>query len=248
LVERGYAASTISRRVSAVKGFHRFLVSDELVQTNPAESISLPKRPDRLPDALSVAQINALLDQPFGEGPRAQRDKAMLEILYGCGLRASELVGLDMGCIDFAGGVVRVLGKGLDYTPLALSPEDLQFIESQQFNTTQIARLLGIPASLMLAKVEGTSLTYSNIEQEWLTFAEYTLSAYADEICEALTSLLPEGQWCAPDWDSLHRSDTNTRYSAYQTAISAGFMTVDEARAREGWAPINQTTPQEVTL
>ena len=53
---------------------------------------------------------------------------------------------------------------------MALSPEDLQFIESQQFNTTQIARLLGIPASLMLAKVEGTSLTYSNIEQEWLTF------------------------------------------------------------------------------
>ena len=143
---------------------------------------------------------------------------------------------------------MRVLGKGLDYTPLALSPEDLQFIESQQFNTTQIARLLGIPASLMLAKVEGTSLTYSNIEQEWLTFAEYTLSAYADEICEALTSLLPEGQWCMPDWDSLHRSDTNTRYSAYQTAISAGFMSVDEARAREGWAPINQTTPQEVTL
>lgn len=112
LVERGYAASTISRRVSAVKGFHRFLVSDELVQTNPAESISLPQRPDRLPDALSVAQINALLDQPFGEGPRAQRDKAMLEILYGCGLRASELVSLDMGCIDFDGGVVRVLGKG----------------------------------------------------------------------------------------------------------------------------------------
>lgn len=112
LVERGYAASTISRRVSAVKGFHRFLVSDELVQTNPAESISLPQRPDRLPDALSVNQINALLDQPFGEGPRAQRDKAMLEILYGCGLRASELVSLDMGCIDFAGGVVRVLGKG----------------------------------------------------------------------------------------------------------------------------------------
>ena len=81
LVERGYAASTISRRVSAVKGFHRFLVSDELVQTNPAESISLPQRPDRLPDALSVAQINALLDQPFGEGPRAQRDKAMLLII-----------------------------------------------------------------------------------------------------------------------------------------------------------------------
>ena len=146
-----------------------------------------------------------------------------------------------------AGGV-RVLGKGLDYTPLALSPEDLQFIESQQFNTTQISRLLGIPASLMLANVEGTSLTYSNIEQEWLTFAEYTLSAYADEICEALTQLLPDGQYCAPDWDSLHRSDTNTRYSAYQTAIQAGFMTIDEARAREGWTPIHQTTPQETTL
>ena len=112
LVDREYAASTVARRVSAVKGFHRFLVSDELVQKNPAESISIPQRPDRLPDALSIAQINALLDQPFGEGPRAQRDKAMLEVLYGCGLRVSELVGLDVSCVDFDGGVVHVLGKG----------------------------------------------------------------------------------------------------------------------------------------
>ena len=112
LAQRGYASSTVSRRVSAVKGFHRFLAADEIVATNPAASVVIPKKPDRLPDALSVAQVAALLDQSFPEDARGARDRAMLEVLYGCGLRVGELVGLDVGDVDFDGGVLRVFGKG----------------------------------------------------------------------------------------------------------------------------------------
>ena len=112
LRDRGYVASSVGRRISAVKGFHRFLAREELSDANPADSVVIPKKPDKLPGSLSIAQVNALLDQPFPDDARGARDRAMLEVLYGCGLRASELVGLDVGDIDFDGGVLRVFGKG----------------------------------------------------------------------------------------------------------------------------------------
>ena len=65
---------------------------------------------------------------------------------------------------------VKVLGNNLTYVPLDMKPADLQFLETQKFDTTQIARLLGIPASIMLAAVDGSNLTYSNIEQSWIEF------------------------------------------------------------------------------
>ena len=81
-------------------------------------------------------------------------------------------------------GDIKVVGKNLEYVPLSLKPADLQFLETQKFDTTQIARLLGIPASIMLAAVDGSNLTYSNIEQSWIEFADYTLAAYTGEIEE----------------------------------------------------------------
>ena len=77
-----------------------------------------------------------------------------------------------------------MVGKALEYVPLDMKPADLQFLETQKFDTTQIARLLGIPASIMLAAVDGSNLTYSNIEQSWIEFADYTLAAYTGEIEE----------------------------------------------------------------
>lgn len=112
LLARGYAASSVERHVSALKGFHRFLVREDICRMNPAATVLLPKIPERLPDALSVEQVDAVLGQDFRPGPLGQRDRAMLEVLYGCGLRASELVGLDMGNLFMTEGVMRVMGKG----------------------------------------------------------------------------------------------------------------------------------------
>ena len=132
---------------------------------------------------------------------------------------------------------VKVLGSKLKYVPLDMKPADLQFLETQKFDTTQIARLLGIPASIMLAAVDGSNLTYSNIEQSWIEFADYTLAAYTGEIEELFNRLLPRGRTAAFDWDSSRRADMYDRYAAYASALGAGWMDVNEIRAREALPP-----------
>lgn len=144
---------------------------------------------------------------------------------------------------------IKVLGENLTYVPLDMKPADLQFLETQKFDTTQIARLLGIPASIMLAAVDGSNLTYSNIEQSWIEFADYTLAAYAGEIEELFNRLLPRGRTAAFDWDSSRRADMADRFNAYQTAIASGWMTVDEIRrARPCRHWIRQQQPKGATM
>lgn len=128
---------------------------------------------------------------------------------------------------------VAVLGNGLSYQPIFLSPSDAQFIESQQFTTTQIARLFGVPASLMLATVEGNSQSYSNVEQDWIAFTRFGLMEDLGEIEDALTDVLPRGQRAKFNLEGLLRTDTLTRYQSYQIALAAGFLTIDEVRSIE---------------
>jgi len=109
---RGLAPSSIERKLSAVKSFHKFLVREGLSETLPTEQIPLPKVPERLPDVISIAEATKLLTQPFPKQPVGYRDHAILELLYGCGLRVSELTGLDMSDLDLEAGFIRVFGKG----------------------------------------------------------------------------------------------------------------------------------------
>ncbi len=108
----GLAPSSVNRKVSAVKSFHRFLARESLAETQPASALPLPKAPERLPDVVSVPDVERLLAQPFPDGPAGIRDRAVLETLYGCGVRVSELAGLDVADLDLAEGLLRVLGKG----------------------------------------------------------------------------------------------------------------------------------------
>lgn len=112
LRHRGLAPSSVERKVAAVKSFHKFLVREGLTENHPSAHLPLPKVPERLPDAISVEDVERLMSQPFGEEPRGMRDIAILETLYGCGLRVSELVGLDFDDLMLDEGVVRVFGKG----------------------------------------------------------------------------------------------------------------------------------------
>ncbi len=109
---RGDAPSTVERRMAAVKSIHRFLVREGVTENHPTSRVPLPKVPERLPDVITIEQADELLSQRFPDGPSGYRDRAILELLYGCGLRASELVGLDIAYVDFEGGFIRVYGKG----------------------------------------------------------------------------------------------------------------------------------------
>jgi integrase/recombinase XerD len=98
--------------VAAVRSFHRFLAREGLVTGAVAMDLPLPASPERLPDVVSISEVETLLAQPFGAAPAGIRDRAILEVLYGCGLRVSELVGLDVGDWDRSAGLLKVTGKG----------------------------------------------------------------------------------------------------------------------------------------
>jgi integrase/recombinase XerD len=112
LRQSGLAPASVERTVSALKSFHRFSVREGLAEHDPTATVRLPKVPDTLPETLSVAQVTTLLDQVFPPTAIGLRDQAILELFYGCGLRVSELVGLDLSAVLFADGYLRVRGKG----------------------------------------------------------------------------------------------------------------------------------------
>lgn len=113
LKERGYATTTVARKVAAAKSFFGFLVSDGKIKTDPTEDISSPKVGKDLPETLTVDQVRLLIEQPSKTStPEAKRDRAMLELLYASGMRVSELVGLNVEDVDIKNGFVRPFGKG----------------------------------------------------------------------------------------------------------------------------------------
>lgn len=108
----GYAASSIERAASAIKSFHRFMVREGLTSSHPTSTLRLPKKEERLPDLITIDQAMRLLDQEFPDTAAGARDRALLEVLYGCGLRVSESVGLDLADLHLEEGLLRVFGKG----------------------------------------------------------------------------------------------------------------------------------------
>lgn len=140
---------------------------------------------------------------------------------------------------------IRVLGKGLAYDPITLSPKDAQWLESQQFNTTQVARLFGVPASLMLAAVEGNAQTYANVEQDWIAFTRFTLMGYLRKIEAGLSELVPRGQTVRFNVESLLRTDTKTRYEGHAIALGR-WETADEIRDIEGLPPMTPAQRAEL--
>lgn len=108
----GLAPASVERKAAAVKSFHKFLVREGVTVNHPTASMPLPKKPQRLPDVVSIEAVERLLEQPFPDGPVGLRDRAILETLYGCGMRASELTGLDVADVELTDGFVRVFGKG----------------------------------------------------------------------------------------------------------------------------------------
>ena len=106
------ATTSVARRMAAVRGLYRYLVRERALPTDPAFRLQTPRHPQPLPRVLGVDQVEQVLRGVPAEGPLAERDLALFELLYGCGLRASEVVTLRLTDIDLEGGLVRCLGKG----------------------------------------------------------------------------------------------------------------------------------------
>ena len=106
------AEASVRRATVTVRSLHRFLVDEGSAATDPTLELAVPKAPDALPKALSEEEITRLLDAAVGITAPDYRDRAILELLYGTGMRISELCGLSLGDVDLSDSMVRVLGKG----------------------------------------------------------------------------------------------------------------------------------------
>jgi integrase/recombinase XerD len=106
------SASTIHRKAACLRSFYRHLRRENLVDEDPTAALTAPRRGKKLPQVLSLGEVKSLLAQPRGAEPAALRDRALLELMYACGLRASEAIGLEVGDVDVERGFVRAYGKG----------------------------------------------------------------------------------------------------------------------------------------
>lgn len=112
LGRRGLASSSKARTMSAVRGFFKFLAREEMIDANPLRDIRSGRRDRKIPRQLSVADVERIFEVVSGEQPLMLRDRAMLELLYACGLRVSELVGLKLRRVNVRDGFLSVVGKG----------------------------------------------------------------------------------------------------------------------------------------
>jgi integrase/recombinase XerD len=106
------APATLQRKIACLRSFYRHLRRDQILAEDPTSELRPPRSPARLPNVLTRDEVARLLAQPRGSDPAAQRDRALLETMYACGLRASEAIGLELSELDLETGILRARGKG----------------------------------------------------------------------------------------------------------------------------------------
>ena len=121
--------ATVSRKTACLRSFYRHLRREELIDADPTATLSPPQKSRKLPQVLSHAEVTKLLESAKGSDPIAIRDRALLEVMYGCGLRASEAIGLDVGDVDLRHGFVRPHGQGSKDRVVPLGREAARAVE-----------------------------------------------------------------------------------------------------------------------
>ena len=166
LLERGYAIASIDRHISAVKSFHRFCMREDFARANPASTVKLPAMPAKLPDVLSIEQAGAVLEQVAGTDARSLRDRAILEVLYGCGLRVSECSGLNLGDCALDEGFLRVIGKGDKERVTPISGFALEALSSYLADgRSELEKPYAKPTAAVFLNARGGRLTRQSIHK-----------------------------------------------------------------------------------
>jgi integrase/recombinase XerD len=129
LTEKERSATTQSRVISGIRAYYKYLLIENLVTKNPTELLETPKLGRKLPDVLEVNDIDLLLSSLDMSTPKGQRDRTMLETMYSCGLRVSELVNLKISDLFFDTGFIRVIGKGNKQRLIPIGSEAVKFID-----------------------------------------------------------------------------------------------------------------------
>ncbi|MDP3814319.1 site-specific tyrosine recombinase XerD [Pseudomonas sp.] len=157
-LNEGYKARSTARLLSGLRGFYRFLLREGLIVGDPTLQVDLPQLGRPLPKSLSEADVEALLAAPELDDPIGLRDRAMLEVLYACGLRVSELIGLTLEQVNLRQGVLRVFGKGSKERLVPLGEEAIAWIERYSKEARSLL-LGGKPSDVLFPSLRGEQMT-----------------------------------------------------------------------------------------
>lgn len=154
----GRKNATAARRLSGLRRFYRYLLREQLIGEDPTLRIESPQLPRRLPDTLSEADVEALLAEPVADIALEIRDRAMMEILYGCGLRVSELVSMRVDQANLRQGVVRIVGKGNRERLVPLGEEAVDWL-SRYLDQARTELLRGRASDALFPGNRGTAMS-----------------------------------------------------------------------------------------
>ncbi|MDO6570742.1 site-specific tyrosine recombinase XerD [Gilvimarinus sp. 2_MG-2023] len=153
-----YSSRSTARLLSCLRGFYRFQLRENAISENPLAGIENPKLPRSLPKLLTESDVEALLSAPDVDDAVGLRDKAMLELLYACGLRVTELTQLTLPMLNLRQGVVRVLGKGSKERLVPLGEEAAYWLE--RYITSKRSELLAArPSEAVFPSTRGVAMT-----------------------------------------------------------------------------------------
>ncbi|MGA8120152.1 tyrosine recombinase XerC [Rouxiella badensis] len=161
----GLGASSLALRLSALRSFLDWQVHQGVLQANPAKGISTPRAPRHLPKNIDVDEVGQLLNIDLND-PLAVRDRAMLEVMYGAGLRLSELVGINLGHVDLPSGEIWVMGKGSKERKLPIGRTAVTWLE----NWLALRDLFGPEDDAMFLSNQGRRISTRNVQKR---FAEW---------------------------------------------------------------------------
>lgn len=157
-LNEGYKARSTARFLSGLRGFYRYLLREGLITQDPTLQIDLPQLGRPLPKSLSEADVEALLAAPELDDPIGLRDRAMLEVLYACGLRVTELISLTREQVNLRQGVIRVFGKGSKERLVPLGEEAIVWIERYSKEARPFL-LDGKPSDVLFPSSRGEQMT-----------------------------------------------------------------------------------------
>jgi integrase/recombinase XerD len=157
-VDHAYKPRSTARFLSGVRGFYRYLLREKLIEVDPTLQIDMPQLGKPLPKSLSEADVEALLAAPDPSEAIGQRDRAMLEVLYACGLRVTELISLTLEQVNLRQGVLRVMGKGSKERLVPMGEEAIVWVE-RYMRDARHELLNGRPSDVMFPSQRGEQMT-----------------------------------------------------------------------------------------
>ncbi len=174
LHEQGLAPRSIARTLSAVRGFHRFLVGEEESNDDPTENIESQKRTRSLPEVLTINEVDKILEQPDTSQPLGIRDRAILETLYATGVRVSELINLKQSNLMFETELILVFGKGSKERLVPIGSSARRWVERYQKESRPLYAKRGKALDSLYLNARGTKMTRQAI---WDIIRKYARSA-----------------------------------------------------------------------